>query len=262
MLIPTMLLLSVVFAQDARFEVASVRASQPMDWRKPGKIGTKIDGARAEYHYETLPNLVAQAYNVRPFQVSAPDWMSADHWDIQATLPEGTSRDRVAEMLRALLAERFQLKTHFDSKEHAVYTLTIDKGGHQFKEFNPDGPKAVAPRPQMNSETTHMDFSKITMASLASLLSTMVDRPVVDQTGLTGAYELGMDFATKDLMGKPGGRGPGPTPVDGRPAESVADPGSSSIHATIKPLGLKLTPRKLALQQVVVDHAEKRPTDN
>ena len=124
------------------FEVASVKPAAPLDRGQmlSGQmhVGMKIDAARVDIGGMSLADLIRVAYRVKPYQVSGPDWMASERFDVLAKLPEGASREQVPEMLQALLAERFKLTVHRESKEHAVYALVVGKNGPKLKESAPD----------------------------------------------------------------------------------------------------------------------------
>jgi uncharacterized protein (TIGR03435 family) len=123
------------------FEVASVKPAQPMESQAPGKlhIGMQIDGARVDIGNMRLADLIPVAFKVKYYQVSGPDWLSADimsapRFDVMGKMPDGATADQVPEMLQALLADRFTMAFHRESKEHAVYALVVGKGGPKLKE--------------------------------------------------------------------------------------------------------------------------------
>jgi hypothetical protein len=117
------------FAATTTFEVATVRASAPLSpdqalrARAVGRLGAHLDGMRAQYTYMTLKALVIYACKLRPDQVSGPDWMASDHFDIVARLPEGSTKEDASAMLKALLHDRFKLETHMGTSEHPVSIL-------------------------------------------------------------------------------------------------------------------------------------------
>jgi len=124
------------------FEVASIKPSAPLDMGKMAaavqsgqmpRIGPHIDGARAEYIYMSLKDLIVMAYKVKPYQVVGPAWMATQRFDIAAEVPEGASSDDVPKMLQALLADRFKLVVRRETKEHAVLALVVGKGGPKLK---------------------------------------------------------------------------------------------------------------------------------
>jgi uncharacterized protein (TIGR03435 family) len=123
------------------FEVASVKAT-PFDLMKLAqdisaggalpKMGPKVDGARAEYSLMTLQELIVEAYKVKAYQITGPDWLggtSAQRFNIQAKLPDGANKDQAPQMLQALLADRFKLAVRRETKERPVMALVVGKGG-------------------------------------------------------------------------------------------------------------------------------------
>jgi uncharacterized protein (TIGR03435 family) len=224
--------------QTATFEVASVKPAAPLDRSQilSGQmhVGMKIDAARVDIGFMSLAELIRVAYRVKPYQISGPDWMASERFDVLAKLPEGASREQVPEMLQALLAERFKLTMHRESKEHAVYALVVGKNGPKLKESPPDadapaggGAPAAADdaNPQVrvsgrgeNTQvsisggqigtahmsmgpggTMHLEAPKMNMAAFADTLSRFVDRPVVDLTELKGSYQVALDLSMEDL---------------------------------------------------------------
>src|SRR5580704_6827076 len=134
----TVALATAAFGQTGpAFDVASIKPAAPPSM--PGmsgkfRVGMNIDGARVDIGFMSLADLIRTAYRVKPYQVSGPNWMSGERWNILATLPDGASRDQVPDMLKTLLAERFGLKVHTENKEHAVYVLVVAKNGPKLKE--------------------------------------------------------------------------------------------------------------------------------
>src|SRR5215813_930076 len=132
------------------FDVATVKPAAPLDpiaisQGKMPRIGTNVQGTRVDIGYAALSDLVAQAYNVKPYQVSGPDWMKTTRFDIQANMPDGSNKDQMPEMLQALLADRFGMKIHKEQREDSVYALVVAKGGHKLKESPPDIDLPVEP---------------------------------------------------------------------------------------------------------------------
>jgi uncharacterized protein (TIGR03435 family) len=297
-------------AEAPAFEVASVKPSPPLDANAvmSGKLhlGMRTDAARVDIGYLSLADLIHIAYRVKPFQISGPDWMGTQRFDIQAKMPEGASADQVPEMLQALLAERFKLALHRDSAEHAVYALVVGKNGSKLKEAAPDPDVPVTPAdppkgaitigdgnnqmqisgsPQgkgmdisggpngrmhltMGSEgAMRLEMESMTMAALADNLSRMVDRPVVDMTGLKGKYQVALEVSSADLIAMARTLGVAvparpPSGDAGRPADAASDPSGSSIFAAVQELGLKLDPQKQPMERLVIDHLERMPTEN
>src|ERR1039458_4394329 len=128
-------------AQPLAFEVASVKATgtpatEPMFCIVPCVSGERqtVVGSRVDIRYTSLQTLLLTAYRIKSNQLSGPDWMQSQRFDIAAKLPGGVSKDRVPEMLQALLAERFKLSVHRDRKEQTVYALVVGKSGSKLQE--------------------------------------------------------------------------------------------------------------------------------
>src|SRR5437763_800466 len=134
------------------FEVATVKLAPALtpDLVISGKmrIGMRSDAGRVEFGFMSLRDLIMAAYEVKSFQITGPDWMTAQRFDIVAKLPEGATKEQAPKMLQALLAERFGLTLHRDNKEVPVYALMVGKGGPKFKESAPEqAPDVETPRP-------------------------------------------------------------------------------------------------------------------
>jgi uncharacterized protein (TIGR03435 family) len=206
------------------------------------------------------------------------------------------STTKVPEMLQALLAERFGLKIRREKREMPVYALTVAKGGPKFAESPPEDPQAefVLPKPPAGgiiagvggvvggaparigpvggrgnisdrkdwaaAGSLHMELSKATMTLLAETLTSMVDRPVVDRTGLTGKYEIGFNVPWQDLRRAIDRPMPGKVPM--APPPDAGDPTGGSIFQSVRSLGLRLEKDRAAIETIVVEHIEKNPTEN
>lgn len=269
------------------FDVASIKASAPQQagmfmMRQRGGPGTPDPG---QYSAEGFPlsRLLMRAYNVKSYQVTGPDWINTERFDVVAKVPPGTSEEQFRLMLQNLLTERFQLKTHKESKEAQIYALVVGKGGPRLKEAEKLDPAAESDKvpeppkmgkdgmPQMpkggrgmmmtvGPKGMRMQTARSTVAQLADMLANQVGRPVVDQTGLTGEYQYALDFSPEGLAMMKGMPMMGPPPAggDGGPAES----GPSLFTAVQEQLGLKLEPRKGPVDLIVVDSGSKNPTEN
>jgi uncharacterized protein (TIGR03435 family) len=113
------------------------------------RIGMKVDGAICDIASFSLRDLIRTAYEVKDYQITGPEWlgnpMSAQRFNIQATMPAGATEKQVPEMLKALLADRFKLTFHHDTKDHSVYALVVAKSGLKLKESEPDAPAPETP---------------------------------------------------------------------------------------------------------------------
>ncbi len=310
-----------VLGQQPAFEVASIRSAAQItpEMITSGKlhVGMKIVAGRVDIGFASLRDLVMQAYEVKPFQVTAPDWMAAQRFDILAKMPDGATKEQVPAMLRALLEDRFKLVAHRENREQAIYSLEVGKNGPKFKEAPPkegSAPDGAPPKPEgkadmvigagdqqvrinrigggpggtqtmsmSNAETgttkvtvgangqMHMEMERMTMATLAQTLTPMFDRPVVDRTDLKGAFTIALDLSMQDMlqMARTAGiAGAGAPPIAGPPGGpgpdglAASDPTGGSIFMSVQQLGLKLEKQKAPIETIVVDSAEKSPTEN
>jgi uncharacterized protein (TIGR03435 family) len=228
----------------ATFEVASIKPAAPVEFGRTSvrRSVTKEKGVQGRLNYQgiSLMDLIGDAYRVQHRQISGPDWLMSQRFDIQAVIPAAQGNDQIPEMLGALLQERFKLKVHHGTKEEQVYRLVLASGGPKIqkaeKETGISG-RSTRTAEQVNAQTT--------LAHFAEYLSERLDRPVVDQTGLMGLYSIQVEW----------------TP-DTAPATGVDATGTSIFTAVQEQLGLRLISGKTPVQLVVVDSIEKYPTDN
>ena len=291
-------------AQPLTFEVASIKPSTPPDQAKvmsgQFRVGMSVDGSRVDLRFMSIADLVRTAYKIKPHQLVTPDWMKAsmmsmnDRWDIQAKLPDGTTKEQVPEMLQALLEERFKLKVHKESREQPVYGLVQAKGGHKLKESpKEEEPKEGEPKAPSNAVsvrqeggamvvktgqggamkmtmgpnmTMRMESEKVTMEQFADMLTGFVDKPVVDMTELKGNYQIALDLSMEDLKAAAAKAGVAipsmPPAAGGAAAGAASDPAGPAIFGSIQQLGLKLESKKAPVQTIIVDSVEKKPTEN
>jgi uncharacterized protein (TIGR03435 family) len=249
------------------FEVASIKPAGPQAMARlqgsvEGGPGTAAP-ARIQFTDIPLKALIMRAYDVQSFQVSGPSWMDSQRFDVIAKVPAGATKEDARIMLQNLLAERFKLKLHKGSKEAAIYELVVAKGGLKLKEA-----VWTASHGQLGIQAAakgrmRMQGDAATMARLTEVLGMMVGRPVVDKTGLTGSYDVMLDFSPEGMG--PGPKGPGPAEGGGNPAEAPRDSNDSgpTIFAALQEqLGLKLESRKGPVDVLVVESVEKAPTKN
>jgi len=293
-------------AQAPTFEVASVKTATapprgPMICLIPCYPGERlsVEGHRVDIRNMSVANLIVAAHRIKSNQLSGPDWIWTQRFDILATIPDGARKDQVPEMLQALLVERFKLAIHRDTKEQPVMALVVGKNGSKLREAAADAdvPVPAAPgdkplysgqgegrmlengdavvtggplgpmRAHMGPGGIRVEFSKLTMAGLADLLTPHESHPVVDMTDLKGSYS----FAWEDsgpAGGAPGGRKGGGPPDSGRSGGDDADAGprrdplGDALFAALEKAGLKLEARRAPVETIVVDHLEKVPTEN
>ena len=210
----------------------------------------------------TLKLLIAAAYDLNPHTISGgPSWIDSDHYDILALTPGDTRPDRDAQMamLRTLLADRFKLTFHREPKEFSIYALEIAKGGAKLEAKDGTGLReSTAPPDDPPKLITTVYPQKLvlparnaTMAEFVSLLQRAVlDRPVVDRTGLTGRYDFDLEWA------------PDETQFGGEVGVASPDAQSAPFFTAIQQqLGLRLEATRGPVEALVVDTAE-RPSPN
>ena len=288
------------------FEVASVKPAAPIMGgmirvRMAGGPGSP-DPGQINYSNVTLKNVLMSAYNVKGYQISGPSWLESERFDIVAKVPKGATKEEFRVMLQNLMAERFKLKLHRESKELPIYALVVGKNGVKMKETPKDDPAADAakgpqapppgafgegepPRirmgkdgmPQMppggpgrggmmmmgNGGKMRMQASKQKVTQIVEMLGNQLGRPVVDQTGLTADYDFTLEYAPDDTMRGPAGMMPPPPDGGGGGAPAPSDStGPSLMSALQEQLGLKLEPKKGPIDLLVIDSLEKVPTEN
>ncbi len=249
------------FAQGPQFEAASVKPASPdaRGMRCTGGPGTS-DPALLRCDNYSLSYLVMMAYNLRSFQLTAPAWMDSVNFDVMARIPPGTGSQQFQVMLQQLLADRWKLKAHFEKRETNVYALTADKNGAKLKESQEppptEKPEATWKPPASGPPRRVMAFvtrKGDTLPDLANFLSNQLGQPVTDSTGLSGRYDYTLNF-----MVEPGGRAAGPVVS----TEAGADLGISLIDAVRNQLGLRLEKQRGQVDMLIVDQAEKVPSEN
>jgi uncharacterized protein (TIGR03435 family) len=286
-----------VFAQAPVFEVASIRPAQPLSPAEMQPIlcltgcslGERltVNGARVDIRNFSIYRLIVTAYRLREFSLSPSnpntvsrtyqDWMNSQRFDISAKIPDGISTNRIPEMLQSLLAERFKLLLHRETRQLPVYALVVGKNGPKLKAaaadadapvpdtlgsqrvYTPQGDArfdaagyAIAAGPfgpirsyADRNRVIHTDFLKVTISELAEVLP-VHDRPVIDMTNLTGYYQLSWERRAQ---------------LPGETDEPHVDPAVIAREALDK-VGLKLEPRTAPVEVIVIDHLEKTPTEN
>src|ERR1035441_258100 len=174
-------------APSPRFEVASIKAANPSAPRggrlAAPPINTKPGLLTARN--ATLKQIIRGAYTLENYQIwGGPGWVDSAGFDVDGKSTDSAGRDQLLLMLRALLADRFQLPFHPEKKELAGYDLVVGKGGPKFHELKPGGDSGPGKRDHMRLKDP---------ASLATYLTRLSsDQPVIDKTGLTGQFDIGM----------------------------------------------------------------------
>ncbi len=266
------------------FEVASIRPSGPL---VPGQlgIGVHIDGAQVTARFFTLKAYLAYAYSLKNYQITGPDWIASDRYDITAKLPGGGNPQQVPEMMQSLLEKRFQVKLHFEKKPYPVYALVVAKGGLKIQAL-PRDPADEAVDPSKNTSEVavgggrgglsvnlghgssislggnKVQAKKLSMPTLAEWLSRFEDRPVIDMTQVSGKYDLTLEFTPEDyraMIIRAATSSGINLPPAARPQEDASD---GALQTALQTVGLKLESRKSPIDMMIVDHAEKTPIEN
>jgi uncharacterized protein (TIGR03435 family) len=255
-----------------------------------------------------LKRLILLAYNLPEFPVSAPDWTGKQRFELKAAVPPGATREQFETILRNLLIDRFKLAVHREPKDTARYELKVAEGGPKFKEAKEapepteEEPPSASPSPfdvrawiKAQDKGVDKDGYPIRttpgwsirdghgafyqphgpVQSLVLFLNMQMDKPVVDATGLKGAYEIVMRWA--------GSSGPMSGPLAQAMAQARAQamaqaganaglpdnatpevgPSGPTLQQALRDqLGLKLELKKGPMDALVIDHIEKAPAEN
>ena len=293
------------------FEVASVKPSLPPSGDRRvftfggGRGGPgSNDPGRLTFMNTTLMNLITQAYNVKNYQVTAPAWIETERYDVLAKLPETNqpvTKEQSAIMLQNLLADRFHLTLHHDSKEFQGFELVVGKNGSKLKESSPEdaafdqntppqNPGGAPPPPPQRDANGFMKMdrpglavmmqmspkgmvSKMTARAqtiprLLDIIGSQLNKPLSDKTGLTGKYDFTLEYAAEIPVGMMIAAGgpppPPPPPGGGQPsAGDTPDDLAPALPTAIQQqLGLRLDAKKVKLDVLIIDGADRVPTEN
>lgn len=227
--------LGMIAAAQPAFEVASVRQTPPasIGYTSISPPGSATFAARNI----TMRILISTAYGIdSDYITSKQDWIDSERYDVTAKAEggQGISSEQLKPMLQQLLAERFKLTVHRETKTMAGYLLVVAKGGPKLQPT-----KGAPARPAILKGALRAD--NISVDVLAGMLRRPLGKPVANQTGLTGNFDVTFDFAP----------------------EGAEDSALPSIFTAIQEqLGLKLVPQKVPVETLVIDHAERVPIQN
>lgn len=253
---------ALAFAQleSPRFEVASVKRAAPerevvgQGGRRsiPGAGSAQEGPAQVAYRNMSLASLLMRAYHLTASDITGPSWLDSEQYDVAAKMPEGATMDQIPVMLQNLLVERFRISLHWENKEQSGYALEIGRTSQKLKpaekgqDSDPRGDEASRHADSLSfSSEGHIEIRGTTMAYLATLLSRFTGRPFVDSTALGGTFNIALDVAPEDMA-------------------ELRQSGASvaSISSAVRKLGLQLSPQRVTTRHLVIDRAEKRPTEN
>ena len=267
------------------------------------RVGMKQDAGRVDIENWSHAELLNAAYKIPLTRLSGPaaptmaTMMTAARYEIHATLPAGASKDDVPEMLQSLLIDRFKLTFHTEKKEQQVFALVVGKDGPKLEKSPEDpAPSADAPanatnrpdavsisgdaqkgmtirgagqagtmkiRPSADGSTIRLEAEKLTMDQLADSLVQFVGRPVVNQTGLAGNYQVAFEISREDMLSMARSVGLQIPGAPAGPAGGAADPsGGTSAFRSVELMGLKLESKKASIDFMVIERLEKTPTED
>jgi uncharacterized protein (TIGR03435 family) len=242
-------ILTVVFgcllAQTAEtpstFEVAAIKPSDPAN-----QVGIRrFPGGRFVTSNASLRLLITWAYDIGDERlIGAPGWLDSARFDVSAKAPnENPTSDELHAMMKSLLADRFKLRVHTETRDLQMYTLDVDRNGPRV--HLRDAPLAVNHDPFNMTESGRLSGTSVTTGMLAKVLTNQLGHYVSDKTGFKGFF----DFT---LVWRPDFAG-----------DSVDADNRASIFTAIREqLGFRLTSGRAPVEVIVIDHVENRPTDN
>jgi uncharacterized protein (TIGR03435 family) len=234
----TAVTLGCIAACAQSFAVASIRPSAAeVKFERDGKTETAPGTLRMQD--VTVSTCIKWAYGVQDRQISGPEWLQSQHYDIVAKADQPVAEDQLKLMLRTLLADRFKLSFHRQSKELRSYVMTVAKSGHKLHESESDA------KPSRQNSAIGTTVKATTVKEFGDFLSGPLQTPVVDMTGLDGRYDFVLDFT--------------PYLPEGEHVMKVdfANTTGIIIAALQGELGLKLESRKEFVDVLVVEHVEK-----
>ena len=257
-----------IFGQDApkekvlAFEVADIK----LNTSNAEPNGNFLPGGRVQITNVPLRMLIVEAFKIRNNElIGGEAWLDSERFDVVAKAVPTSTEDELRKMLQKLLADRFKMVVHREEKQMPAYALTVGKNGPKMKESDKPVPQGqpLCRGGEGEPGMTHRVCQHITMAEFAQTLPRIApayfQTPVVDQTGLKGAYDFQLDWTPLGrIMGSNGdgarssGSGGASEPTGGR----------TIFEAVASQLGLKLESKKLPVSVLVLDSIEKMPTEN
>jgi len=293
-------LLPLTAQQKTTFEVASVKPSSPVNVGDPHNFrqlsGPRFGPGTADATRWVCDNcsvgmLLAEAYNLKRFQITGPKWLDSERFDIVARVPEGATRDDLRVMQQNLLAERFGIKARTEKKEMQVFDLVAAKpkltaaappkpgAEAQPRHFDRGGPSARPTQFRMSADgfpdhntgrtmtitmhgaTRHQAVGE-DMQQFADFLAAQLDRPVTDSTGLAGKFDFLLTFSGGKGMEGGSAMGMMMHGAGAHAEDPDATPQPPLMKAIQDQLGLRLEGKKGMADILIIDHIEKAPTGN
>jgi uncharacterized protein (TIGR03435 family) len=234
-----------------QFDAASVRVNKSAD-----RPYTKFDATRVELHKASIKHLIRRAWNVTDYEVVWPDWVDAQRfavgYDVMVTFPADTTPERLQLMFQELLASRFGLVTHWEMRDLKAFEVRPAESGAILKKAaNPAPPTDF---PKYSARTTNGEWhissqlggapSGLTVGGFLEALNAtqILDRPLVDKTGIKGDYDIELTAPSDIPSTKPNA--------------------SELLNALEKQLGLRATLKTIPVKTLIIDHMDRVPTEN
>ncbi len=240
LVVTAILSLQVMSFAQLRFDAASVKPGAIR--RNPSPQNTRINPGGITYTGVTLEDCIVEAYGVKPYQISGPDWIKRDQFDITARAEGQRTRQELMQMLRTLLEERFHLAFHPEQRELPVYALTVAKNGVKLKLSNDDGDS------NFDQVAGGVGFHKMSMSNFAALFLSRfpaIGRPVLDKTGLQGDYDFILQLTPNGQEDR------------AETKRAIGQEGFSLFSYALDQLGLRLEAERASFEVLVIDRAEK-----
>jgi uncharacterized protein (TIGR03435 family) len=223
------------------FDVASIKPNRS----EGGMSSIRASTGRITMENVSLKKVTLWAYGIpddREYALVGPGGLTTEHFDLQANFPADTPPEQVRRMTQALLAERFKLALHIETRQLPIYVLVVAKNGPKIHPVE-DG------QPRTSGRPGQFEATKIPMQHFADLLARFMHQQVVDETGLAGVFDFTLEWSPDEMKAE------AMPPTGGTIAPSI-------FTALQEQLGLKLEGRKGPVEVLVVDHIEKAPTEN
>src|SRR5262245_11076445 len=233
-------LIAALWFQQAAFEVISIKVSHG-NVKPPMQMTANPSGI--VFVNVTAVDVIAAAYSVKDYQVAGPNSLKGDRYEIVARTPSPSDDAKIKSMLQTLLADRFKLVVHHESRDLSAYTITQGKNGAKLR------PTEIGQENSLSFQGSKLAFRNYSIAALAKFLSSLpsIDRPVIDASGLQGNFDFEISVDAE---------GSGPDAVKRAMLEWA-----SLFTDLDQQLGLKVEARKGPIDTIVVDRIEK-PTAN
>lgn len=232
------------------FDVASVKSSQPgAGGERRGRENIQVTPGTVTMRNVNLKSCIRWAYHVTEYQVTGPAWIDSERYEIVGKATGPANEEQLRLMVQALLQERFKLAVHRQTKELSAYVLVVGKGGLKVQESKTEGESSI----DINQKQMSVNVQRTPVSQLADMLGNVLRAPVVDQTGLKGRYDVTLNVAKYAADMAAQGKS-----IDNGPM----DPFALISMILQDEFGLKLEAKKMPLDMVIVDHAEKAPVEN